>query len=106
MGEFISQLVSNNLTTLVVSSLIGAISWFGSKRYFQQVELKQAETNVEGSITDNVVKNLDVYQRMFKDLDEVILKANKKIDELEAELEEITKLYKELKDRCNEDGLN
>lgn len=87
IGQWMQDFINNNLGTMIVSGIMAGVAWYFTKRHFQKIELKQAKTNVEGSITDNVVKNLDVYQRMFQDLDEQLIKANSKIDELKAELD-------------------
>lgn len=103
--KWIGELITNNLGTILISGILSAVAWFFTKRHFQDIELKQAEVNVESNVTDNVVKHLDVYKRLFEDLDEQLIKANKKIKELEIEIEDIENLYKQLKQQyennCN-----
>lgn len=98
--------ILDNLLQILSLTVIPAVIWFVTKRHFQTIELKQASTNVEGSITDNVVKNLDVYQRMFQDLDEKLIKAENKISELEAELDSINAAYKLLKEKYERSNNN
>ena len=88
MMEGLGGLVTSNLLPIGVTIGTGVIAYIFGGKMKQKVELEKAVTDVEGSITDNVVKNLEVYQRMFEDLDEQLLKAEAKIIALDLKLEE------------------
>ena len=110
--DWIGVLISNNIISIVVTLITAILAYiFGGKKK-QNVELKQVEANIDGSITDNVVKNLEVYQRMFKHLEVQIDKLQARIVELEkllgdvtTEYRELTNEYRDLKDKY-EDSLN
>ena len=88
----ISNLVSENIISIIVTSLIGAISWFGSKRYFQDKELKAKDLENDNSQSNVVAQNLKLYQAMLDDIEkryeDQLAKRDIKILLLEALLEE------------------
>lgn len=86
--EWVNVLVSNHLISIVVTVITGIVAYIFGGKAKQALDSKKSEAAIEGSITDNVVKNLDVYQRMFEDLELQISKLNERIAELEG-------LYKE-----------
>lgn len=69
MGEWINRLVTDNITSIIITSIIGGISWFGSKRYFQDKELKAKDLENDNSQSNVVAQNLKLYQAMLDDIE-------------------------------------
>lgn len=99
------EFLIDNIIWFISTPLTGIVVWFSSKRYFQSRELKSKDLQNDSSHVNVINQNLDVYQRMFKDLDEQLIKANNKINELEIELDSIHKQYRELKHKYREQNL-
>jgi len=94
--EIINTLM-NPITTLISIVVGPLLTWFFITKPYQKKELKAKDIEINSSHVNVITQNLDVYQRMFTDLDEQLVKANNKIKELEKEVEQITIRYKELK---------
>lgn len=82
------------LVTILQYSPIGIISgiitWFASKRYFQKIELKKAETEAEGTVSDVLSRNIGIYQNMLDDLEK---RYEERITKLDGEIKEIEGKY-------------
>lgn len=82
---------------------VGAIvTWFVKGRFFDKKELESKELQNNAFQAEVMVQNLDIYKRLFEDLEEQILKAKDTIKQLEAEIELMDDRYKELKRKCDE----
>lgn len=103
--DWINILVSNHLISIIVTVVTGIAAYIFGGKNKQKLEIKQSEVTIDGTITENVVKNLDVYQRMFSHLETQIDKLQARVLELEAELENLSKEYNTLK-RQYEKSLN
>lgn len=99
MEKFIDLMLSNYLVTFIISGITGITAYvFGGKRK-QKLESDKTKTSIESSMTDNVIKNLNVYQRMFEDLAEQIKVLSAKVKSLELQNEELKNLYEESKSK-------
>lgn len=67
---WIQTLINNNITSMLVGGGITLISWFGYKRYIQKREIKAKDIENEGSTSNVVGQNLELYQRMLDDYTE------------------------------------
>lgn len=89
--------ITDNLATLIIPAIFATISWYFTKRAYQPKELKAKDLQNEGSQSDVIAQNLDLYQRMFEHLEEQLLKAHGKIKILEEEVDRISTEYNILK---------
>ena len=100
----IKQYIIENLTWIITVPITGLLSWFFIKKPYQKKDLTSKDIHNNASSLNVITQNLDVYQRMFKDLDDQLIKANMKINQLEEELELIRKHYKELRNKYDNEN--
>ena len=86
---------------LKLSGPIGMILTFiFTKRHFQKVELKKAESEVDNNIADVMTKNIGIYQNMLEDVEkryeEKLSKRDEEIKYLESEIEKLKARITEL----------
>lgn len=89
MNELLSQYWDK-----LIAPVVGAIVWFFTKRHYQQVAIKEKETNIEGKEIQNITANFKVYQDLINDLEE---RFKARIEELEADLSKMKALNDELR---------
>ncbi len=59
-----------NLNFIIITIILPLIGWFGSKKYFQDRELKSKDIENDSGISEVLHKNLNLYQRMLDDIEE------------------------------------
>ena len=103
MGEWLNNLINNNITSIIITGITGAISWFFTKRHFQSKELKSKDLQNEESTSNVVGQNLELYQRMLDDYterkDKELQDAYDKIEALKIKVEKLEKENASLKSR-------
>lgn len=73
------------ISDFIVPILSSLVVWFFTKRYFQKADLKKLNVEIDSSMYDTLVKHLDVYKRIFLDLDQTLAKKEERIKALEIE---------------------
>jgi hypothetical protein len=107
MYEILQDYIANSLIALIVTGITGGISWYFVKRHFQKKELKEVDASIDSTTSDNVSKNLILYQTMLDDvvqrkdaeiasLREDLLKRDVIIERLEEGLKKLKKRVEEL----------
>lgn len=97
-----TSIIVEILKTLALSSPVGIITWFFTKRNMEKAQVKQAQASAEGTQADVIVKNLEIYQNMLDDVekryevklaqrDNEILYLETKIKELELRIRHLEK---------------
>ena len=90
------------LKAIVISSPVSLITWFFTKRYFQDAQLKEANARAEGTQADVIVKNLEIYQNMLDDVERryeaKLLQRDTEIEYLENKIRDLELRIRKLED--------
>lgn len=99
------ELLKSSGEILLQTSPISLLTWYFTKRHFQKIDLKKANTEAEGLSSDVIVKNLDIYQKLLDDIEkryeEKLIKRDLEIKILEARCEEFKKRIEALEKEIN-----
>tara|TARA_R110000772_G_scaffold10312_1_gene33037 strand:+ start:526 stop:816 length:291 start_codon:yes stop_codon:yes gene_type:complete len=79
------------------------VTWFLTKRHFQVKDLELKDKDIESQSSDNISKNIKIYQDMLDDIearyDASILRRDKQIKQLKLEVQNLTIEIQKLKDK-------
>lgn len=101
--------MENNLAEYIIQSILTFIiaffTFLFTKKKYQNAEISKINIETESSVSDTIVKNLGIYQKMLDDLDERhqenILKRDQEIKLLESNIENLKNRVKYLEENCN-----